>query len=235
MAVIETPRTSHSQHNDAVIVQDATLKIPRRGTEPLTILDDVSLRVPSGEATGIIGPSGSGKTSLMMLMGGLERPTSGRIVVDGTDIGQLSENDRARFRQARIGIVFQSFHLLPTMTALQNVMVPLELAGIDRAADRAHAALVSVGLDQRATHRPAELSGGEQQRVALARAVVTQPRLILADEPTGNLDPETGAHVMALLFDLRAKLGTTLVLVTHDMNLAARCDRRLTMRAGRLA
>ncbi|GBQ28598.1 ATP-binding cassette domain-containing protein [Gluconacetobacter azotocaptans] len=200
----------------------------------LDILSGVSLRVGEGEAVGIVGPSGSGKTSLLMLLAGLERPTRGRVRIADTVLGDLDENALARFRRRTTGIVFQSFQLIPTMTALENVLVPLELAGRADGVATATAALASVGLDGRLGHLPTELSGGEQQRVALARAFVTRPRLLLADEPTGNLDTRTGESVMALMFSLQQHYGTTLVLITHDPALAARCDRRLHVRDGRV-
>ncbi|MBW8270872.1 ABC transporter ATP-binding protein [Caldovatus aquaticus] len=201
---------------------------------PVNILRGVDLRIAPGEAVGIVGPSGSGKTSLLMLLAGLERPTGGRLRVAGHDLAAMDEDALARFRRDHVGIVFQAFHLIPTMTALENVAVPLEFAGRRDAFARAEAALAAVGLGHRLGHYPGQLSGGEQQRVALARAVVAGPRLLLADEPTGNLDRATGAQVMALLFDLRARLGTTLLLVTHDPALAACCARRVHMEDGRI-
>jgi putative ABC transport system ATP-binding protein len=205
------------------------------GAGALTILQGVSLRVGDGEAVGIVGPSGSGKTSLLMLLAGLERPTRGTIRIGGTNLEDLDENALARFRRRMTGIVFQSFQLIPTMTALENVLVPLELAGRANGMTAATTALDSVGLGHRLGHLPTELSGGEQQRVALARAFVTRPRLLLADEPTGNLDTHTGAAVMDLLFSLQRQSGTTLLLITHDTALAARCDRCVHVRDGRLA
>jgi putative ABC transport system ATP-binding protein len=202
---------------------------------PVTILRGIDLDVEAGERIGILGPSGSGKTSLLMLVAGLERATSGAIAVAGTDLASLDEDARARFRLANLGIVFQSFHLIPTMTAVENVTVPLELAGRQDAAAIAAEALGRVGLSHRLTHRPSQLSGGEQQRVALARAIAPGPRLLLADEPTGNLDTETGRLVMDLLFALCGDAGATLLLITHDPALAARCDRTVTIRNGALA
>ena len=199
---------------------------------PVQVLRGVDLNVAAGEAVGIVGPSGSGKTSLLMLLAGLERPTGGKLSVAGRDLGGLDEDALARFRRERLGIVFQAFHLIPTMTALENVAVPLEFAGVRDAFDRAAEALRAVGLGHRLGHYPAQLSGGEQQRVALARAFVAEPRLLLADEPTGNLDRAKGEEVMALLFDLRARLGTTLLLITHDPALAARCPRQLRIEDG---
>ena len=201
---------------------------------PVQVLRGVDLSVAAGEAVGIVGPSGSGKTSLLMLLAGLERPTGGKLSVAGRDLGGLDEDALARFRRQEVGIVFQAFHLVPTMTARENVAVPLEFAGRRDAFDRAAAALKDVGLGHRLEHYPGQLSGGEQQRVALARAVVAEPRLILADEPTGNLDRTTGAVVMDLLFDLRARMGTTLLLITHDPLLAERCERQVRIEDGRI-
>jgi putative ABC transport system ATP-binding protein len=201
---------------------------------PVPVLRGVDLTITAGEAVGIVGPSGSGKTSLLMLLAGLERPTAGRLLVAGRDIGALDEDGLARFRRDEIGIVFQSFHLIPTMTALENVAIPLEFAGRRDAFERAAAALKEVGLGHRLEHYPGQMSGGEQQRTALARAVVAEPRLILADEPTGNLDRGNGTAVMDLLFGLRARLGTTLLLITHDPALAERCGRQVRMEDGRI-
>jgi putative ABC transport system ATP-binding protein len=201
---------------------------------PVQVLRGLDLTVAAGEAVGIVGPSGSGKTSLLMLLAGLERPTGGKLSVAGRDLGGLDEDALARFRRQEVGIVFQAFHLVPTMTALENVAVPLEFAGRRDAFERAAAALKDVGLGHRLEHYPGQLSGGEQQRVALARAVVAEPRLILADEPTGNLDRTTGAVVMDLLFDLRARMGTTLLLITHDPLLAERCERQVRIEDGRI-
>ncbi|MCX7371648.1 MAG: ABC transporter ATP-binding protein [Alphaproteobacteria bacterium] len=200
----------------------------------VNILRGVDLTVGPSEVVGIVGPSGSGKTSLMMLLAGLDRPTGGTLSVAGHDLAPMDEDQLARFRRDEVGIVFQSFHLVPTMTALENVAMPLEFAGDDRAFARAEEALTAVALGHRITHYPGQLSGGEQQRVALARAFVALPKLILADEPTGNLDRATGQLVMDLLFDLREKYGVTLMLITHDVALAARCDRQLRMEDGKL-
>ncbi|PZQ52281.1 MAG: ABC transporter [Rhodovulum sulfidophilum] len=199
---------------------------------PVNILRDISLKVDSGETLGLIGPSGSGKSSLLMLMGGLEGASSGRITVLGEDLTAMNEDALARFRRGNMGVVFQSFHLIPTMTAIENVATPLELAGARDAFDRARTELEAVGLGARLNHYPAQISGGEQQRVALARAAVTRPRILLADEPTGNLDGGTGEAIMRLLFDLRDRHGATLILVTHAPELAARCDRVLRLRDG---
>jgi putative ABC transport system ATP-binding protein len=201
----------------------------------VNILKGVDLDIGEGEAVGIVGPSGSGKTSLLMLLAGLERATSGHLAVAGRPLGTLGEDALARFRREEVGIVFQSFHLVPTMSALENVALPLEFAGDEHAFTRAEAALRSVGLGHRLTHYPGQLSGGEQQRVAVARAFVALPRLILADEPTGNLDRATGLAVMDLLFDLREKFGTTLILITHDPALAGRCERQIRIEDGLIA
>jgi len=199
---------------------------------PVAILRGISLDVHRGETLGLIGPSGSGKSSLLMLMGGLERATGGSVRALDHDLTALDEDALARFRRGRMGVVFQSFHLIPTMTALENVATPLELAGQPDAFDRAADELRAVGLGARMDHYPAQMSGGEQQRVALARAVVPRPAILLADEPTGNLDGVNGQAIMDLLFGLRDRHGTTLVLVTHAPELAARCDRVLRLRDG---
>jgi putative ABC transport system ATP-binding protein len=201
---------------------------------PVEILKDISLEVAAGETVSVVGPSGSGKTSLIMVVAGLERASAGRVEVAGRNLTELDEDGLARFRRDMVGIVFQDFHLVPTMTALENVAVPLEFAGIDEAFARAATALGAVGLGHRLQHYPGQLSGGEQQRTALARAFVTEPKLLLADEPTGNLDGETGGHVIDLLFDLQERAGTTLMLITHDPALALRCERRLELADGRL-
>ena len=201
---------------------------------PVNVLRGVSLRVGAGETVSLVGPSGSGKSTLMMVTGGLERPSAGRVVVAGVDLGKLDEDGLARFRRDAIGIVFQSFHLIPTMTALENVAIPLELAGRGDAFEAAHAGLAAVGLEERVLHYPGQLSGGEQQRVALARAFVAAPNLLLADEPTGNLDTATGRRVIDLLFELSAKHGTTLLLITHDRDLARQCHRIVHMADGRI-
>jgi putative ABC transport system ATP-binding protein len=215
----------------AVAMRDVDLSLGR-GAARVHILRDVSLTIARGEAVGIVGASGSGKSTLLMIMAGLERPDRGEVEIDGVRLGNLSEDALARFRGARVGIVFQSFHLIPTMTALENVAAPLELAGAPHAARRAREELDQMGLGARMSHYPAQLSGGEQQRVALARALCPRPSLMIADEPTGNLDEATGRGIMELLFELPARRGATLALVTHDPALAARCDRIVRMRSG---
>ncbi len=210
-----------------------TLTLPGEAG-PVNILRGVDLAVTAGESVAIVGPSGSGKTSLLMILGGIERPTSGDVVIDGTSLVPMSEDALARFRRDTIGIVFQGFHLIPTMTALENVAIPLEFAGRGDAFERAAALLDDVGLAERRLHYPGQLSGGEQQRVALARAFAAGPKLLLADEPTGNLDRVTGQLIMDLAFRLQASAGTTLVLVTHDPGLAARCSRVLEFADGRI-
>jgi len=204
------------------------------GAARIHILHDIDLHIGRGEAVGLLGPSGSGKSTLLMVMTGLERPDSGSVVVAGKRLNDLDEDELARFRGRNVGIVFQAFHLIPTMTALENVAVPLELAGARAAFSRAERELGAVGLGGRLHHYPSELSGGEQQRVALARALAPDPAIVFADEPTGNLDEATGAEIIELLFRGRRERGTTLVLVTHDPVLAARCDRVLHMHSGRL-
>ena len=217
----------------AIALHDVDLSLGR-GAARVHILKGISLDIARGEAVGLVGPSGSGKSTLLMLMAGLERPDSGRIVVDGTDLAALDEDRLARFRGRRIGIVFQSFHLVPTMTALENVALPLELAGEGDAFERARAELQAVGLGHRMQHYPAQLSGGEQQRVAIARAIVSNPAILVADEPTGNLDETTGGSIIDLLFALKRDRGATLVLVTHDLNLARLCDRMVRLRSGHI-
>jgi putative ABC transport system ATP-binding protein len=200
----------------------------------INILRGLDLEVAAGETVGVVGPSGSGKSTMMMILAGLERPSAGRVEVAGTDLAGLDEDGLARFRRARIGIVFQGFHLIATMTAQENVAVPLEFAGRAEAQRTAREALAAVGLAERIAHYPGQLSGGEQQRVALARAFAVEPDLLLADEPTGNLDGETGRQVMDLLFDLAARRGATLMLITHDQALAARCRRLIRLVDGRI-
>lgn len=205
------------------------------GSGEVNILRGVDLRVDAGETLAIVGPSGSGKTTTLMIMAGLERPTSGAVRVAGSDLGGMNEDALARFRRTHMGIVFQSFHLVPTMTALENTALPLEFAHIPHARVRAAEALAAVGLADRAHHYPAQLSGGEQQRTALARAFAADPKVILADEPTGNLDTETGERIIEHLFAMQRQHGTTLVLITHDRGLAARCHRQVRMADGRIA
>jgi putative ABC transport system ATP-binding protein len=200
----------------------------------LTILDDVSIAVGAGETVAIVGASGAGKSTLLALLAGLDEPSGGTVWLEGTELSALDEDGRAAARARHVGFVFQSFHLVPSLTALENVMLPLELAGRTDARAAARAVLQQVGLGARLGHYPRQLSGGEQQRVAIARAFVTRPSVLFADEPTGNLDTATGARVIELLFDLNAANGTTLVLVTHDREIAARCNRVIELDAGRL-
>ncbi|MFA3917326.1 ABC transporter ATP-binding protein [Ruegeria hyattellae] len=214
-------------------LEDACLSLDGNAGR-VEILRGITLRVPRGETLSLVGPSGSGKSSLLMLLGGLESATSGKVTALGQDLSALDEDALARFRRDRMGVVFQSFHLIPTMTALENVATPLELAGAKDALPRARAELEAVGLSHRLDHYPAQLSGGEQQRVALARASAPRPAILLADEPTGNLDEANGAAIMELLFDLRDRHGATLVLVTHSHSLAERCDRVVRLRDGRI-
>jgi putative ABC transport system ATP-binding protein len=218
---------------DTISIANVNLSLGT-GAARVHILKDISLRVASGEAIGLIGPSGSGKSTLLMVMAGLERPDSGEVVVNGTPFNALGEDALARFRGRQVGIVFQSFHLIPTMTALENVAVPLELAGAEDAEARARDELAAVGLGERLHHYPAELSGGEQQRVAIARALAPNPAILVADEPTGNLDETTGRQIIDLLFASHERRGATLVLVTHDNALAARCGRTVRLRSGRI-
>jgi putative ABC transport system ATP-binding protein len=205
-----------------------------QGAARVHILKDIALNIGSGEAIGLVGPSGSGKSTLLMVMAGLERADTGTVTVAGDDLGRLDEDALARFRGRNIGIVFQSFHLIPTMTALENVAVPLELAGAGDALERAEAELAGVGLGERLHHYPAQLSGGEQQRVAVARALAPNPAILVADEPTGNLDEDTGKQIIDLLFGGQEKRGATLVLVTHDAALAQRCGRVVRLRSGHI-
>ncbi|WP_420026471.1 ABC transporter ATP-binding protein [Fuscovulum ytuae] len=223
---------------DAVLDTVLTLKDVRLtlagNAGPVDILKGISLEVHAGETVGLIGPSGSGKSSLLMLMGGLERATGGEVRALGQDLTAMDEDGLARFRRGKMGVVFQSFHLMPTMTALENVAVPLELMGVPDAFARAEAELQAVGLGARMGHYPSQMSGGEQQRVALARAAAPRPAILLADEPTGNLDGVNGQAIMDLLFGLRDRHGATLVLVTHAPELAARCDRVVRLADGRV-
>jgi putative ABC transport system ATP-binding protein len=218
----------------AIAAQNLTLTLGK-GDSAVTILKGIDLTVPQGQTLALLGSSGSGKSSLMAILSGLERATSGSLGVAGEDFARLDEDGLARARRGRIGIVLQAFHLLPTMTALENVATPLELAGLPEASTRAAAELAAVGLGHRLSHYPAQLSGGEQQRVAIARAIAPGPSLIFADEPTGNLDAATGASIIDLLFARRAKAGATLVIITHDAALAERCERVVTIGDGRIA
>lgn len=215
-------------------LNDVSLSL-RGNAGMVDILRGISLDVAAGETLGLVGPSGSGKSSLLMIMGGLEQATGGSVQALGRDMTHLGEDNLARLRRDNMGVVFQSFHLIPTMTALENVATPLELAGHRDAFARAEAELAAVGLQDRAGHYPNQLSGGEQQRVALARAAAPRPKLLLADEPTGNLDETNGAAIIDLLFDLRDRHGATLILVTHAPELASRCDRVISLRDGRIA
>ncbi|MFY0692868.1 MAG: ABC transporter ATP-binding protein [Paracoccaceae bacterium] len=214
-----------------ISLQNACLSLDSNAGR-VDILKGITLDVAPRETVGLIGPSGSGKSSLLMLIGGLERATEGQVRVNGQDLTPMGEDALARFRRQYMGVVFQSFHLIPTMTALENIALPLELAGEADAFDRAREELDGVGLAERAGHYPAQMSGGEQQRIALARAVVTRPPILLADEPTGNLDQTNGGMIMDLLFDLRDRYGSTLILVTHARELAQRCDRVIRLRDG---
>ena len=231
--VMNTPTASSAgaPAPDPIVLSNVNLSLGD-GAARVHILKDVSLRVGAGEAVGLIGASGSGKSTLLMVMAGLERPDQGEVVVAGAAFNSLGEDALARFRGRHVGIVFQSFHLIPTMTALENVAVPLELAGRTDAFGRAERELASVGLGERLHHYPAQLSGGEQQRVALARALAPDPSILVADEPTGNLDEETGQQIVELMFRKQRERGMTLVLVTHDATLARRCDRVVRLRSG---
>ncbi len=228
------PRPNSNLTNGAAVyLQDVHLSLTSAAGE-VNILRGISLAVDQGEAVGIIGPSGGGKSTMMMVIAGLERVSSGQVETAGIDLGQMDEDELALFRRDNVGIVFQDFHLIPTMTALENVAVPLEFAGIEDAYERARDRLAAVGLDHRLEHYPGQLSGGEQQRVALARAFAPHPAILLADEPTGNLDGKTGQVVMDLLFELHDTAGTTLMLISHDRLLAERCDRIITLADGKI-
>ncbi|MBC7356067.1 MAG: ABC transporter ATP-binding protein [Desulfomicrobiaceae bacterium] len=232
-----TPRVENTEkrrmHTPMIVVCDLSLTLIS-GAAPVNVLQNLNFQVEAGESVAVVGPSGSGKTSFLMLLSGLERPSAGSIHVAGHDLSRMDEDGLARFRQRYVGIVFQNFLLLPALSAEDNVALPLELAGIADARKRARQALAQVGLEHRLHHLPSQLSGGEQQRVAVARAFAGGPALILADEPTGNLDAATGARVMELLFGLHEDHGTTLLLVTHDPALAARCQRRMRLTRGHL-
>lgn len=223
--------TSPERKGAAITLDDVHLSLPSEAGE-VHILRGISMAVETGQSVGIVGPSGSGKSTMMAVMTGLDKATSGRVHVAGEDITDLDEDSLALFRRAHVGIVLQAFRLIPTMTALENVAVPLELAGRKDAFDVAEAELKAVGLGHRLTHYPAQLSGGEQQRVALARAIAPEPGILFADEPTGNLDTTTGAQVIDIMFKLHSERGMTLVLITHDLSLAARCDSVIEMRDG---
>ncbi len=214
-------------------ISNLTMSLSSAGRS-VKILDEINLHVPEKELLAIVGPSGSGKSTLLGLMAGLDRPSSGSIVFDGTSLSDLTEDELAMLRRQKIGMVFQSFHLIPTMTAIENVQVPLELQGRQDASEEAKRLMTAVGLEARCGHYPVQLSGGEQQRVAVARAYAGSPALLLADEPTGNLDSKNGTLVIDLLLNLHRDLGNTFILVTHDMNLASRADRVITLRDGRI-
>jgi putative ABC transport system ATP-binding protein len=233
MDAIAPPSQFAARTTPLVQIRNLHLTVPSTAG-PVNILRGIDLDIGAGEAVGLVGPSGSGKTSLLMVLAGLERATAGSVMLAGAEVTALDEDALARLRREQVGIVFQAFHLIPTMTALENVAVPLELAGHPDAFVQAREALRAVGLGHRLEHLPGQLSGGEQQRTALARAFVARPALLLADEPTGNLDHATGSAVMDLLFELRAARNTTLLLITHDAELAARCDRRVHLADGRV-
>jgi putative ABC transport system ATP-binding protein len=225
-----------------IVARNLSQRYPRAGgAEPLSVLDSIDLEVDEGECVAVLGPSGSGKTTLLGLLAGLDRPTAGSVALDGVDLSPLSEDERGALRAERVGFVFQNFQLLATLTALENVLVPLELLPADslpsatEATQRASGLLAQVGLADRLHHHPAQLSGGEQQRVAIARAFANRPRLLFADEPTGNLDRVTGSEITDLLFELNLQAGTTLVIVTHDLDLARRANRVVHLDAGRIA
>ncbi len=227
------PNTKIAQSDMAIVASNVTLTLGSNDAA-VEILRGADLSVPYGQSVALLGPSGSGKSSLMAVLTGLERANGGSIVIDGMDFTALNEDGLARARRGRIGIVLQAFHLLPTMTALENVAVPMELAGFDAPFEKAAAELEAVGLGHRLTHYPTQLSGGEQQRVAIARAMAAAPRILFADEPTGNLDGSTGAAIIDLLFARRTALGAALLIITHDAELAKRCDRVLQMEDGRV-
>ena len=217
-----------------VVLENVHLTLKSRAGE-VNILRGIDLAVDTGESVGVVGPSGSGKSTMLAVIAGLERVSAGRVVFAGAELTGLGEDTLALFRRRHVGIVFQSFHLIPAMTALENVAVPMELSGFPDAFDRARAALAAVGLDGRVDHYPAQLSGGEQQRVALARAFAAEPALVLADEPTGNLDTVTGSRIIDLMFEVRARENTTLILITHNSAVADRCDRVVRVNDGRIA
>ena len=224
-----------NKHNNSVLTARGIGKTVKSGTSDLVILREIDLAVTRGEAVAVVGASGSGKSTLLAILAGLDTPSAGTVELDGVELGGLDEDERARLRAMNVGFVFQSFQLLPALTALENVMLPLELSNEAKAEELARGILTRVGLGERLHHYPKHLSGGEQQRVALARALVARPRLLFADEPTGSLDAESGATVISLLFDMNREFGTTLVLVTHDEGLASRCGRVVRLAAGRIA
>ncbi|MBA3693235.1 MAG: ABC transporter ATP-binding protein [Acidobacteria bacterium] len=209
-------------------------KIVRSGTEDLTILDDVSMEIPDGQFVAVTGASGSGKSTLLGLIAGLDAPTSGEILIDGESITEMKEDGLATLRSEKIGFIFQSFHLIPSLTAFENVLIPMEILGLKNARNRAEQLLVDVDLTNRGHHYPTELSGGEQQRIAIARAFANQPKILLADEPTGNLDSRNGSHIFDLMTDLHSKNNVTLVLVTHDQFLAKKAQRQIILKDGRV-
>lgn len=217
----------------AILIDNLHLSLGEKASR-VHVLKGIDLEVTSSTSTGIVGPSGSGKSSLLMIVAGLERPDSGSVSINGTDLTRMNEDELAAFRGKNIGIVFQSFHLIPNMTAMENVAVPLELSGNNQALEIAQSEMEAVGLGERLHHYPAQLSGGEQQRVALARALAPSPSVLIADEPTGNLDGKTGEQISDLLFDRQKQKGTTLMLVTHDPSLAERCDRTIPVHSGRI-
>jgi putative ABC transport system ATP-binding protein len=231
--IIPDPLISKGKQILMITVKDISMVLAA-ASRSVTILDRITFEIPAKQTVAIVGPSGSGKSTLLGLMAGLDRPTTGSIQLDGTDITNMGESQMARFRREKVGYIFQSFHLIPTLTAIENVAVPLELSGVSRADDRAVELLAMVGLSDRMEHYPVQLSGGEQQRVAVARAFACRPPILLADEPTGNLDSSTGAHIIQLLLSLHRDYGTTLVLVTHDAGLASSMQRVLSLRDGRL-
>lgn len=216
-----------------ISLQNVT-KTVRSGTEDLTILDDVSIEVPEGQFIALTGASGSGKSTLLGLIAGLDSPSAGKIIIDGDDVTAMGEDGLARLRSEKIGFVFQSFHLIPSLTAFENVLIPMEILGVSNARDRAESLLADVDLVNRGHHYPAELSGGEQQRVAIARAFANEPSILLADEPTGNLDSRNGKHIFELMTGLHSRRNVTLVLVTHDAQLAAQAERQIILRDGRV-
>jgi putative ABC transport system ATP-binding protein len=225
---------NQSTGGDTVLAAHSVSKEVSSPEGSLTILDDVSFNISAGESIAVVGPSGAGKSTLLALLAGLDLPTKGHVVVNGANLSELDEDGRARIRAKSVGFVFQSFHLVPSLNALENVMLPLELAGGEDARGASREIIDKVGLGDRWSHYPAQLSGGEKQRVAIARAFATEPAVLFADEPTGNLDSRTGSNIMQLMFDLNLSSSTTLVLVTHDLSLAERCDRILSLDTGRL-